>query len=87
MGSQQHFHVMQLLQLLMGDGLESSTSETVHLGSVVHDIAQAVKMLGFVEFLLCFPDGCRHSEAKARTVIYLNNGHYSRKSLLADANY
>ena len=37
-GTQQHLHVVQLFQLLMGDGLQALTGQTVHLGRVVHDV-------------------------------------------------
>ena len=97
MGAQQHLHVMQLFKLLVRDGFQAAAGQTVHLGSVVHDVAQAVKVPALLKLLLGLADGCRHTEAKPRSLVNLNNRHsfgcqfveyfvelYS--SLLADAN-
>ena len=62
---EQHFHVVQLLQLLVGNGLQTTAGETVHLGSIVHNVTQAVQVPGSPKFLLCFADGCRYPKAEA----------------------
>ena len=77
MGTQQHLHVMQLLELLVGDGLQATAGQAVHLGGIVHDVAQAVQMPGLLKFFLGFADGCRHPKAEARPLIYLDDSHLS----------
>ena len=76
MGTQQDFHVMQLLQLLMGDGLEPAVGKTVHLGGIVYDIAQTVEMPTLVEFLFGLADGGRHTKAESRPLVNLDDSHF-----------
>ena len=64
-GTQQHLHVVQLLELVVGDGLQADVGQAVHLGGVVHDVAQAVQVPTLVEHLLGLADRCRHSEAES----------------------
>ena len=76
MSPQEHFHVVQLLQLVVGDRFQTTAFKAIDLGGIVHDVAQAVQMPGLVQFLLGLADGSRHPEAEPRPLIYLDNRHF-----------
>ena len=65
MGSEQHRCIVKLLKLFMIDGDQSLVSKTLHLDTVVYDVAKAVEGLACLEFFLRFVDGSGHTEAKA----------------------
>ena len=65
MGSEQHRCIVELLKLLMIDGDQSLVSKTLHLDTVMYDVAKAVEGLACLEFFLRFVDGSGHTEAKA----------------------
>lgn len=65
MGSEQHRCIVESLKLLMIDGHQSLVSKTLHLDTVVHDVAKAIEGIARLEFFLRFVDGSGHTEAKA----------------------
>ena len=75
MSPEQHLHVMQLFQLLMGDGFQATVGQSVHFGSIVHNVAQAVQVPCLFKFFLCLADGCGHPKTESRPLINLNDGH------------
>ena len=83
MGAQQHLHVMQAFQLLVGDSLKAAACQTIYLGSVVHDVAQAIQVPTLVKFLLGLADGCCHSEAESRPVVNLDDRHVLSRLLIS----
>lgn len=65
MGSEQHRCIVELLKLFMIDGDQSLVSKTLHLDTVVYNVAKAIECIARLEFFLRFVDGSGHTEAKA----------------------
>ena len=75
MGTEKHFHIVELLHLLMVDGDEPHLAQAFALHAVVDDIAETVKGLALGKFFLGFLDGSGHSKAEAAAVVDLNLDH------------
>ncbi len=63
-GTQQYLHVMQVLKVGMCDSDQPLAAQTLHLGCIMHDIAQTVEASGLIEFLLRLAYGRDHTEAE-----------------------
>ena len=66
MGTQEHLHVVQLLELLVGDGDQALVAQPLDLAGIVHNVAQAVEVAPLGQLLLGLVDGTGHAEAKSR---------------------
>ena len=63
--AEQHLHVVEAVQVVVGDGYKPFVLQSVNFVGIVHDIAEAVELSAFVELLLRFSDGCDHTWAEA----------------------
>ena len=75
MRTKQHIHIVEFLQLLMGDGLQPLLLEAFHLVAIVHNVAQAVEVACVCQLLLCHIDGARHAKAESRILVNFDNSH------------
>ena len=73
--AQQHFHIVELSQLVVGDGLKPYFAQSLHLVAVMHYVAEAIQMPRLIYFFFCFLYGGHHAEAKSRTVVNLYYCH------------
>lgn len=64
MGSEQHFNIVQLFQLVMIDGYQSTCMEPFHFHSVVHNVTQTIKRGALGQFLLRLLYGGGDTETK-----------------------
>ena len=72
MGPQQHAGVVELGKLFVVDGDEALLMESLHLHTVVDNVAEAIELAGMGQFLLSLLDGSGDAEAEAAAVVYLN---------------
>ena len=75
MGTEEHFHVVELLHLLVVDGDEPHLAEPFTLHAVVYDVTQTVEDVALGQFLLSFLDGGSHAEAEAAVIIDFDLKH------------
>ena len=65
MSSQEHFHIMQLLEFIMIDCDESQLLQALALSSIVDNVAQTIERSALLQFLFCLFDSCGHTEAES----------------------
>ena len=68
--TQQHLHVVQAAQIVVIDSDESLLVQSLHLHTVVHDVAEAVELVALGKFLLSLLYGGSDSEAEATALVY-----------------
>ena len=74
-GAQQHFHVVEFAQVVVGYCHEAFVLQTLHLIAVVHNIAQTIEMSALVELSLGFLYGSHHTETESRIFVNLYRCH------------
>ena len=81
MSAKQDFGVMDRSHLRMVDGLEALLLQAVHLLAVVHNVAEAVKVVGLRQLLFSLADGTDHTGAETALFIDGNLHHLSIASI------
>ena len=64
-GAQQHTGIMKTGKLLMVNGHQPKTAQTLNLTSVVNDVTETVECASSAQLLFCLSDGTSNSEAEA----------------------
>lgn len=72
-GTEQDVAVVELVELVVVNGLQAHVLQTVALGAVVYDIAEAVELLTVFEFVFRLAYGAGHSEAETASFVNFNN--------------
>lgn len=72
MCSQKHFHVLQMLKILLINRLQTQRAQSFTFASVVHNIAKAEERPAVCELLFCLADSGGNAEAESRILIYFN---------------
>ena len=64
-GTQKNVGIPKLCEGVVVNCHKPGLAQALYLATVVHDVAEAVEGLSFLQFLLCFANGARHAEAEA----------------------
>ena len=70
MGTEKHLHIVQAVKILMGDYLQATLRQTIHLIAIMDDVAKAIKGAGAVKFGFGLANGSDHSKAESGIRIY-----------------
>ena len=68
-GTYQHLLARQPLQLLMAYHAQTPLAQSLHLGTIVHNVAQAVERAVVCQLHFCRSDGLHNPETKSRIII------------------
>ena len=80
-GTKQHAHVVEPTELLVVDGNEAETTQTLALLAVVDDVAQRIEGDALAEFLFGLTDG--GGDTKAEAAAFVNLYGHRRKTLFS----
>ena len=69
MSTQQHLYAMQRAHILMVDGDEPLLVQTLHLHTIVHNVAKTIEARALGKLLLSLLDGSGDTEAEATAFV------------------